>query len=1145
MSTITYDIQRIEQGTATANLQNLPEAVRTVELSTTFNPDTDYFSLDIYDQTSDVLLSRKEAIKTYSLTNYTVKGGEGVYKTALLNPYKDIQELDQQIDDVVLAYTHYKPVAEGIPDLTVKKISEDGLEFEIISIQLPSSILKLVESYDKAVKSSPEFPAIYMLGSQGTSALVLNIKPYKEGVAVKVQKPFSTPVQQFSQVQIIETLSDQIKYKVTVNIKQAQPQARKVRQPNFNKQEIQEVSTTDYLAIEDIVTSENQSIGQIATVKVNPDYSDPATYIKYSSGVRRLLNFNYKVQQLENLQSSIQDIQNITSGSEHSVQSLQVLETRVKNILNAFDHYEEHLYYESGSTSWPKSTSSKPYQLYTNSSIQVQTWITGALQSLEAYDNGNSSRLINTLPGYLIDHSTSEEFIKFIDMIGQHYDSLWIYSKAFNSRFDTDNRVDVGIPQELVKEALATFGYNIYPGQTTYSDTLESSYITGSFYPQGEVVTNIVTGSNYTDNTSIETLSGDRYAKEIYKRIFHNIPTLLKTRGTYRHLEVLYNCFGIPVNVLNAKTTSARDSENLNYISPVETVDYRDLGIQSNIQEIEGTVLSELTTIQNTNKQVQSRIRYVQLGISTADDIDSYIAANLTGSFDIDSYLGEEITGREEGYRELKHIRQALLNGITRFDIKDYSRLLRFWNSEMFRITAEHLSVNEVPLTGFIVKSDNLKYSPQKSIEGHFDNLTQEVLLDVIDIEGSSAIGILDPLEAAYSTVAQTPTGLATHNRNNHGEALYTGIFKSGSVSAADRELTRDNIWAKTNASLERFDKGDYNVSYGNIQQSRPSRYTTEEDQIATYQDSNDSLETWILGRYEGSKTDEDRFGNIEPSAGGIVFEAYAYPQNSFTGNPNETLKTVTSIKNAVIQEKEWQPYMLTNTGVLDFENLTGKQSAQVRSRVLAYNDANPALNKANDLTSYVFDLQYSNPNLETAPTGPGSGPTYMWIVNPTYIGTFNSNTVEIFAVIPYTQGLPKGIETFSKSKRWKLVDDEGRYETVSIIKVIQDFRLPDDFDNSKEGYLVNQDIDGGVPTPTTYSNIWPFEFYRITLQRPQARILGTSSNLVRLESIDSRVYSLDSSRLRIPARTYLKIKNTNQVVEVDEFGTAQLLPDA
>lgn len=1135
MVTTEYIIQQVYSSAPSGipnELENTTGIVRTVELKSTFNPDADYLSLEVRDSETEELISSTPKLTTYSLTGYQLKDREGVYSRVILDPDRDLENLNQPIQNVTLNYTHYNHLDFELDDLIVDKVSEDGTEITLISVKKPEAVKGIVNTYKVRTSSKITSSTIKLIQDDNTTATVVNMQVYEKGIAVKLQKPFSNPVTQYKRIRIVEILSNPIVFAVTTNIQVVQDAPKMLQRPNFNVEEPQSRTTTEYLTVEDILEGEENILSHIDTISISADYTVPATFIKYSSGVRRLLNFEQKIQELEDLQSTVGSIQSITSGSVYSSQSLEVLQNKVKGILSTFDQYEQYLYFDSGSGSWPKSNTSKPYQLYARNSPIVQTWLTGSIDVLEIYDNGNTSRLINTVPNYLTEHSTSVEFLKFVDMIGQHYDSIWEYSVAVSQRFNTDNRLEVGTPKELVAEVLKGFGYEVTPGLTGYGSSLGSNYITGSYLIGTEVINSQITGSNYVDSGSLSPLSLDSYVKEVYKRIYHNIPTLLKSRGTVRHLEVLYNCFGVPEDLLKPIVTVGTLRSKLPYTTPTSAVPYRDYSITTGSVRLTGDTLSELVSIEHTVDTAANSVKYVQIGISPSDDTNRYIESNISSSFNIDEYIGNELTTRTTGYQDLSSIRKKLLDAVTRLDLKDYTRILRFWNSEMFRFAVKHLSVDEIPLTGFVVKSDSLKYSPQEPVTGKIEELTKTTELNLVDVEGGTALGDIRSVSTSYVELKQTPTGFAASKQNNQEEALYTGVFKSGSTEAVNRELTRSNIWARESTDLEGFKRGDYNVTYGNVQINRPSKLKTTENQSSDYQDSNDSLETWNLGRYKGSKTDEDRFGNIEPSAGGIVFEAYAYPQNNYTGNPEETLKTVKAIKAANIPDRDWQTYILTNTGVLDFENLTGKQSAQTRSNIQAPNYPDWTDNLNIDLTSYLSSLQDL------------VDPYWLWQPSVPYQGTvFTVSSLEVFAVIPGSQGLPKSRGMFNRSRRWKLQDDQGRYETVTLLQVDQDFQNGNGV-FSEKGYLSYIKTKPSPPSLPPIPEIWNFEFYKLTLQRPVTKVITSSNNLVRLESIDSRVYSLESSKLKVPARTYLKIRNTNQVVEVDEYGTAQLLPE-
>ncbi len=74
--------------------------------------------------------------------------------------------------------------------------------------------------------------------------------------------------------------------------------------------------------------------------------------------------------------------------------------------------------------------------------------------------------------------------------------------------------------------------------------------ILGNGYDSGsEQITSFVTASNSpTPDKDI--------IQETYKRLYHNLPYLIKTKGTERGLRALINCFGIPSGSLEIKELS-------------------------------------------------------------------------------------------------------------------------------------------------------------------------------------------------------------------------------------------------------------------------------------------------------------------------------------------------------------------------------------------------------------------------------------------------------------------------------------------------------------------------------------------------------------------------------------------------------------
>ena len=128
-------------------------------------------------------------------------------------------------------------------------------------------------------------------------------------------------------------------------------------------------------------------------------------------------------------------------------------------------------------------------------------------------------------------------------MIGQHFDNLWIYSKAVTSKYDADNRLDFGISKDLVRDAVENFGITLYNNnealENLFSAFTGESYDSGSEDIRSLIVAVEGSGSlvGSPGNEHLQPMPKSSYQKEVYKRIYHNIPLLLKSKGTERGLE--------------------------------------------------------------------------------------------------------------------------------------------------------------------------------------------------------------------------------------------------------------------------------------------------------------------------------------------------------------------------------------------------------------------------------------------------------------------------------------------------------------------------------------------------------------------------------------------------------------------------------
>ena len=298
-----------------------------------------------------------------------------------------------------------------------------------------------------------------------------------------------------------------------------------------------------------------------------------------SSAQTRIENFYYKVGLIETYTSEINNLSNVINSSNTKL----IQEKKLSNVIKNFDKFEYFMYYSSGSDiSYPKSNSIEPYNLYSISSSQVLTWLGstdesnsnygGQLLSASNYDNSNPDQLLTSIPEYLREDSNNKQYSLFVDMVAQYYDNVWLYTKDVTQKYNADNRLDFGISKDLVSDSIKDFGIKLY--QNNFSNQeLYTAFLgmtpEGSLFPFPEITGSLPapTGFEFVDtliSASNDVISMDDTNKSLYKRIYHNIPYLLKSKGTLAGLRALITSYGIPDTILRITEFGGKDQVNAN-----------------------------------------------------------------------------------------------------------------------------------------------------------------------------------------------------------------------------------------------------------------------------------------------------------------------------------------------------------------------------------------------------------------------------------------------------------------------------------------------------------------------------------------------------------------------------------------------------
>jgi len=555
------------EGTAAPTISTQDQDnVNSIIINSTFNVSTDILQAYLYDSQGTFI----DRINT----GYQVGGlptGEEV-NTLTIDPGKDLESNGYSEGDYQVLYNFVSPLVESNPNFFVSQISLDRTELRINSSTLLTPQLRGVyQTLLADLKDTSTFEGFYLDFGSNQLEFAVNVGYDSDTILIKLYEPLDNNFSEGSNFNFLAKKADSQAYQVTFPQEEIQLDTKKyLRGPNLNlKVNTQTNNTTEYKSINtltsastDGITNQLQSILAENRAELNTDYTDYSNFAFFSSTNTRLTNFNYKATQIESHNAQIATLNGLTGTPVTELSASKAFyEGEIRRIIKNFDGYDYYLYYESSSYAWPKQNSTEPYNLYSYTSSEATNWLTAQAASASAYDRENLNNLYEIFPSYIKDDEDNSQFKLFSELTAQMFDEIWIYTKALENRQDGDNSLDGGISIDLVADALRSYGLDIYESSFTNSDLftglLGITKTGGTLPPTGsEVITNYVTAS-------AETIPSNDAQKLIYKRLYHNLPYLLKKKGTTAGLRVLLNCYGIPDTILRISEFGGKD-RNIN-----------------------------------------------------------------------------------------------------------------------------------------------------------------------------------------------------------------------------------------------------------------------------------------------------------------------------------------------------------------------------------------------------------------------------------------------------------------------------------------------------------------------------------------------------------------------------------------------------
>ena len=837
MATITHNIIEVNADNF-ANLENITREdanlLTPIEVANTFAANDNFIELTYYSPTGEKISTIENYTNFSVLTGDTINGRDGT-KEVSINVLADYKQYNSETSEVVALYNFldYCYSNTNTPEsFYIESISPDRTEVRLVSVELQATqVLEYTNTLITKKDSSPYAQELFLYEGSNTFYSVINIdiEPFRNtyGVLIKLLEPLPQDIALKSRLNVVEKISESTAYRVLTQITQEEEKVPFLRGANFSVEiDNQSTEPSQYFNYDELFSfptnNSNRELNTLFNKKgaeLSIDYSDYQNFINFSSAEERILNFKYKLDLIESYQTNL-DLINTSSGTGVTG-SATYYRDLLNGVVDNLDHYESHLYYESGSTSWPKSNNTIPYINELSNTPAAETWFTTQKTAAIQYDSTNPDILTNSIPAYLKEDQANDPYNLFIDLIGQHFDNIWVYTDAVSKKYNADNRLNEGVSKDLVEDLLKNFGVKLYTSNRSASDLYR--YFTLNSYDQGDEILpqGIISGSDSTP------VSEQNYQREVYKRIYHNLPLLMKSKGTERGVRALITCFGIPSDILKVKLYGGQSSTNLPFYGGEEafTGSLDKIRIDNNNVIVEGDTLSNYTSIYKSNNDVTQDLHRIEIGFSPADNINNYITSQSavlfpTDNFNIDNYIGDPRSIETNNYQNLNSYRDVVLENLDRYEVEDFIRLIKFFDNNIFRMVRDFIPARTVADTGVIVKSHLLERNKMNSPVMSWTQPEHTGSLQTGFITGSNAKSynstgpnlIRNESRTAFSETVQTPQGIRTSESKAREQVKFNGEIKGSTLLITDGELNRDNPLKKIDYPVVKYNTRFFKV---------------------------------------------------------------------------------------------------------------------------------------------------------------------------------------------------------------------------------------------------------------------------------------------------------------------------------------------
>ena len=400
---------------------------------------------------------------------------------------------------------------------------------------------------------------------------------------LKLYEPLPTSIQPNEQVWISKLQSQPIVETITINGID-EMFCHPLKGPNFTLEQSNGIA---YQVYDDLIASGSTTSNDLVTrflgsngidtTKLNIQYVSGSDYTfsnftNFSSVEERANNFFYKVQLIETYKTKYEGLiaptfippygaydggiltqdgyQTITedglfdiqweiaqfAGVSQAGEAKKVLDT-INSLIKGFDGFEKFLYSSTNDLAYPKTAEANPitglpyYKLRATTHAITIAWYDTLIDLSSEYDKYNPNYLVNNIPEFIKEDYNNNDFLVFLDMIGHHFDILWVYINNLSKTKVLEHKQLNGFSNSLVHSLLESFGWN---AKRAFNSELIWEYAFGT----------------YKDGFQKYGMPLADANDEVWRRILNNLPYLLKHKGTARAMKAIMACYGVPQSML-------------------------------------------------------------------------------------------------------------------------------------------------------------------------------------------------------------------------------------------------------------------------------------------------------------------------------------------------------------------------------------------------------------------------------------------------------------------------------------------------------------------------------------------------------------------------------------------------------------------